>query len=177
MHYYRSSLTIIIAVLASTSLALPSLQATPQLNATYEITCLDKDTSGDYGWCAECTQLIADFGTDAQVPKFISINRDNQPYNYRGPYGKQLAQCVLELSLKQGAVFDVTGRSDVAKAATAIVSRCVWEGPEAPLGEWALGGFAAPLGGQGKLIVKVNKVNGAQISPANSDGPALVATT
>ena len=174
--HWQNSLKIIVAVLASTGLAVQSPQANPELNA-YDVTCLEEDTSGDFDWCKECSQLIEDFKTDKQVPNYISVHLGNQPYYYHGPPAKWLAQCELQIGLKQGATFGVVDRTIVAQAAASIVSRCLVLDPGTPWQILSLGGFAAPLGGMGNLIVKVNKVEQPQLAPTNNEGPALVATT
>lgn len=173
--HWRDSLTI-IAVLISTCLAVQSPQKTPDPEA-YDVTCFEEDTSRDFGWCEECSQLIEDFKTDNQVPNYISVNLDNQPYYYHGPPAKWLAQCELQIGLKQGATFGIVDRIIVARAATSIVSRCLILDPETPWQFLTLGGSAAPLGGMGNLIVKVNKVKQPQLAPTNDEGPALVAIT
>ncbi|MDI1493470.1 MAG: hypothetical protein OHK93_005260 [Ramalina farinacea] len=174
--HWQDSLTIIVAVLASTGLAVQAPQKTPEPDP-YDVTCLEEDTSGDFDWCKECSQLIDYFKTDNQVPNYISVNVANQPYYYHGPPAKWLAQCELQIGLKQRANFGVVDRVTVAQAATSIAQRCFVLDPPTPWQVLTLGGFAAPLGGMGNLIVKVNKVEQPQLVRPNDEAPALVATT
>ena len=167
---------IVVAVLAPTGLAVQPPQTTP-IEFPYYITCLEIDISGDFDWCKECPQLIEDFKTDSQVPDYISVSLGNQPYYYHGKPARWLAQCELQIGLKQSAVFGIADRIDVAQAATSIVSRCLVLDPQKPWQVLTVGGVAAPLGQMGNLIVKVNKVEQPQLAPTNDEGPALVATT
>ena len=100
-------------------------QATPE-TYPYDVTCLEEDASGEFDWCKECSRLIEYFKTDNQVPNYISVNVANHPYYYHGPPAKWLAQCELQIGLKQSAIYGVVDRTSVAQAAASIVKQyCV----------------------------------------------------